>query len=392
MEFITWNNRPGQAEGEETSNLRRVATTEVLIHGAQYYIEIQSKLTGNTTKAYRVTSDLPEFISNWAPTLSSARQTAVQWASEAVQTKAQNILGMQWWIGVAALPVGKVLMPTVIGGYADTTRGRISVTRNGTGSWQVARTNDLTWETEPTVTGELLVYTETLWDAVATAAAWLKSKQEEHDAALNTAMLAVAKADAEAAALVRAEADAQWAREVDAEQKASLARGDLALAIANEEDVVVQHLLTIHPALQQVADAAGYVAKVPVAALPVTVRADGKPRGSNHGWSRLECGSAWIKVYRKLGTGASDWAVSITIKVEDYSERGEPLSWRVVITETVRNNTTCNDDPFIRMEATQIRTKTAAQKWGEEHAAKYVQWNRGRDRIHAALDKSNKAS
>ena len=382
MEFITWNNRPGQAEGEETSNLRRVATTEVLIHGFNYYIEIQSKLIGNTTKAYRVTSDLPEFVSNWGPTLTGARQTAVQWASQAVQTKAQNILDMQWWIGVAALPVGKVVMPVIIGGLAETTRGRISITRNGTGQWQVGRTNDLTWETEPTLTGEFQAYTEHLWDAVATAAAWVKNKQEEHDAAVNSAMLAVAKADAEAAALVRAEADAQWAREVDAEQKASLARGDLALAIANEEDAVVQHLVTTHPALQEMAAASGYVVTAPVNAPAIKVRADGRECGSNHGWFYVG-DHKWIKEFRKLGRGVSDWAVWVTITAEAVSPvDGLPLSWRAVITEQGADK--YNTIPQRRKEVTGIRTKTAAQRAGELAAAPYVDRNRERDRSKTA--------
>ena len=382
MEFITWNNRPGQAEGEETSNLRRVATTEVLIHGFNYYIEIQSKLTGSTTKAYRVTSDLPEFVSNWGPTLTGARQTAVQWASQAVQTKAQNILEMQWWIGVAALPVGKVVMPVIIGGYADTTRGRISITRNGTGQWQVGRTNDLTWETEPTLTGEFQAYTEHLWDAVATAAAWVKNKQEEHDAAVNSAMLAVAKADAEAAALVRAEADAQWAREVDAEQQASLARGDLALAIANEEDAVVQHLVTTHPALQEMAAASGYVVTAPVNAPAIKVRADGRECGSNHGWFYVG-DHKWIKEFLKLGRGVGDWAVWVTITAEAVSPvDGLPLSWRAVITEQGADK--YNTIPQRRKEVTGIRTKTAAQRAGELAAAPYVDRNRERDRSKKA--------
>lgn len=377
MDFITWNNRPGQAEGEEDSNLRRVATTEVLLN-TTFYLEIQSKSTGNTAKAYRVTSDLPEFVSGWGPTLTGARQTAVQWAADALKTKARNLLGMDWWIAIAAMPGGKSGMPTIIGAMADTARGRISVTRNGTGQWQVGRTNDLTWETEPTLTGEFQAYTEHLWDAMATAAAWLKNKQEQDD----LAVLAIAKANAEAAALVKAEADAQWAREVDAEQKTSLARGELALAIANEEDAVARHILTTHPALQEVAAASGYVVTVPVNAPAIKVRADGKESGSNHGWFYVG-DHKWVKEFRKLGRGVSDWTVWVTITAEAISPvDGLPLSWRAVITEQGADK--YNTIPELRKEMPGIRTKTAAQRAGELAAAPYVDRNRERDRSKTA--------
>lgn len=312
MDFITWNNRPGQAVGEEASELRRVATAEVLINGRTYGIEIQSKATGSNTKAFRVSTDLPEFVSNWGPTLSGAKSTAVQWAAMELQTKAQNVWNAQWWIGVAH--TGKRPVATIVGGLCDTTRGRICISPAGNG-WQVALVaNDATWEANPAVVlGGLQAYTVDLWDAIETAAKWVASKQAEHDAAITDAMLAIAEADAVAIATAKAEQDARWAREVDAEQKASLARADIALALANGDADAVHALVTRYPQFRPLAglrvedvtpqpEAVNVEAVAKAVVPPVKVRGDGKIAGTSGGWMPVDDGRTWVRTVNVKGT------------------------------------------------------------------------------------------
>jgi len=341
VDFITWNNKPGQAVGEEASELRRVATAEVLINGRTYGIEIQSKATGNNTKAFRVSTDLPEFVSNWGPTLSGAKSTAVQWAAMELQTKAQNVWNAQWWIGVAH--TGKRPVATIVGGLCDTTRGRICISPAGNG-WQVALVaNDATWEANPTVVlGGLQAYTVDLWDAIETAAKWVAAKQAEHDAAITDAMLAVAEADAVAIATAKAEhdaaitawlddttwdeavsavaiatakaeQDAQWAREVDAEQKEVLARGELAIALANGDADAVHALVTRYPQFRPLAglrvedvtpqpEAVNVEAVAKAVVPPVKVRGDGKIAGTSGGWMPVDDGRTWVRTVNVKGT------------------------------------------------------------------------------------------
>ena len=314
MEFITWNNRPGQAEGEEASELRRVATAEVLINGRTYGIEIQSKATGSNTKAYRVSTDLPEFVSDWMPTLSSAKETAVKWTAMELQTKAQNVWNAQWWIAVQHTRSGRMAVATIVGGLCDTTRGRICISPAGNG-WQVALVaNDATWDANPAVVlGGLQAYTVDLWDAIETAAKWVASKQAEYDEAITDAMLAIAEADAIAIATAKDEQDQQWAREVEDEQKVALARAELAIALANGDADTMHALVTRYPQFRPLVglraeDSTPQPEPVNVEAVakavcpPVKVRRDGKIAGTSGGWMPFDEGRTWVRTTNVKGT------------------------------------------------------------------------------------------
>jgi hypothetical protein len=126
-------------------------------------------------------------------------------------------------------------------------------------------------------------------------------------------MLAIAEADAVAIATAKAEQNAQWAREVDAEHKEVLARGELAIALANGDADTVHALVTRYPQFRPLAglrveDVTPQPAAVNVEAVakavvpPVKVRGDGKIAGTSGGWMPFDDGRVWVRTINVKGT------------------------------------------------------------------------------------------
>lgn len=337
MDFFRWNTKPGQPDGEEHSNLRRVALAVVDIGGQVFELEVQSNMVTASVKQWRTVGDLAANASGvwgWGgwESLREAKLRGMWWATQKLEELANESFGT----GVGNAPIRIVtrgqVQPldrfgddAVIGAYMVTPVGTFNVAQVPGGGWRVVRQmlpDDAQFpggwqvldESGPEMNG-YWVLCPTIWDAMQTAQSWSR------ELALHTT------------------------------------------GTPEEEAMPIEAMP---------------VEAMPVEAMPavrapdgVVRRSDGLFVGENHGWRAFQDGHVWVKMPRNGGT-----YIQAVVTYLPTDNVGEPWRVQVAVGKAFVDEGDYNPGfPVVIDETTwwlfdgRAASKTAAQREAERRIA-----------------------
>ena len=348
MDFFRWNTKPGQREGEEHSNLRRVALAVVDIGGQVFELEVQSNMVTSSVKQWRTVGDLAASATGvwgWGgwESLREAKLRGMWWATQKLEVLANEAFGT----GVGNAPVqivtrgqvegiGKVWDDAVIGAYMVTSVGTFNVAQVAGGGWRVVRQMTRSdsqfpgrWlELDPgyAAVNGYWVLCPSIWDAMQTAYSWSRE-------------LALHTPGTPEVEVMPVEADV----EADRDQ-----------AMPVEVPPVAERAT---PALR--------------APDGVVRRADGLFVGENHGWRAFQDGHVWVRMPRVGGT-----YIQAVVTYWPTENVGEPWRVEVRVGKALVDEADYNPGfPVVIDETTwwlfdgRAASKTAAQREAERRIA-----------------------
>lgn len=349
MDFFRWDTKCGQPEGEEHSNLRRVALARVDIGGQVFELEVQSKMVTASIKQWRTVGDLAADATGvwgWGgwESLREAKLRGMWWATQ----KLEELANVSFGTGIGNAPVrivtrGQVQRldkfgdDAVIGAYMVTSVGTFNVAQMAGGGWRVVRQmlpDDAQFpggwqvldESAPEVNG-YWVLCPTIWDAMQTAHSWSR------ELALHT----TGTPEEEAMPVEVPPVEAMPIDEMPVEVPPVVER---AMPAVRAPDGVVR-------------------------------RADGLFVGENHGWRAFQDGHVWVRMPRVGGT-----YIQAVVTYLPTDNVGEPWRVEVRVGKAFANEFDYNPGfPVVIDETTwwlfdgRAASKTAAQREAERRIA-----------------------